>query len=166
MAKAVWNGEVVAESESEMGPPAIDVTAADPPLTLGDLEGIALANNPTLAGAAAGIGAARGKELQAGLYPNPVVGYDATQIGNLGTTGQQGGFVSQKFITAGKLHLDQAIAGKRTDEARFRLQEKRQRVISDVRVRFYDALTRKVIWSNAAALLGLSDSAEPESDDA
>src|SRR5205814_6980803 len=51
------------------------------PLSLGDLEQIALGRNPTLAQAAAAVEASRGKALQAGLYPNPTVGNIAEQIG-------------------------------------------------------------------------------------
>jgi len=109
-------------------------------VTLGDLEQIAFQNNPTLARASARMQAAQGRQVQASLYPNPVVGYHATEIGNLGTAGQQGAFVSQRFITAGKLGLDQAIVGKEIDEAHFRFHGQEQRVLSDVRVRFYDAL--------------------------
>src|SRR5437016_3130459 len=51
------------------------------PLSLPDLEKMALYRNPTLAQAAAQVGASHGKALQAGLYPNPVVGYTSDQIG-------------------------------------------------------------------------------------
>ena len=109
-------------------------------LTLAELEGIACQNNPTLAAASARRDAARARQVQAGLYPNPVVGYHATEIGNLGTAGQQGGYISQRFIMGGKLQLDQAIAGKEIAEAHFRFHAQEQRVLSDVRVRFYDSL--------------------------
>ena len=108
-------------------------------LSLADLEGMALQNNPTLARATARMNVARGKQTQAGAYPNPVVGYHATEIGNLGTAGQQGGFISQRFVTAGKLRLDQAIAGREIDETHFQFHAQEQRILSDVRVRFYDA---------------------------
>ncbi|PHS11185.1 MAG: hypothetical protein COA78_10225 [Blastopirellula sp.] len=109
-------------------------------LTLADFEGIAFQNNPTLSAAAARIQAASGKQIQAGLYPNPVIGYHANEVGNFGTAGGQGGFVRQKFITGGKLQLDQAIAGKEVDEAHFRWHAQEQRVLSDVRIRFYETL--------------------------
>ncbi|MGB6045102.1 MAG: TolC family protein [Pirellulales bacterium] len=141
----VQPAEEIEESSSESEPPEIlpsetrDARQAAP-LTLTDLEDFAFQCNPTLAAAAARMEAARGRQLQAGLYPNPVAGYHATEIGNLGTAGQQGGFISQRFITGGKLGLDQAIAGKEIDEAHFRFHAQEQRVLSDVRVRFYDVL--------------------------
>lgn len=109
-------------------------------LTLSELEAAAFRHNPTLARAGARMQAAQGRQVQAGLYPNPVVGYHATEVGNQGTAGQQGGFISQRFITAGKLQLDQQVAGKEIDEAHFRFHGQELRVLSDVRVRFYDAL--------------------------
>jgi len=109
-------------------------------LRLADLEQMAFRQNPTLAGATARIQAAQGRQTQAGLFPNPVIGYHGTEIGNRGTAGQQGGFISQRFITAGKLQLDQQIAGQDITAARLRLHSQEQRVLSDVRVRFYAAL--------------------------
>ncbi|MBT4865709.1 MAG: TolC family protein [Planctomycetaceae bacterium] len=109
-------------------------------MTLADLEGIAFEHNPTLSAAAARMEIASGRQFQAGRSPNPVVGYHATEVGNLGTAGQQGGFISQRFITAGKLQLDQQIAGKEIDAAHYQFHAQEQRVLSDVRVRFYDVL--------------------------
>lgn len=125
-------------------------------ITLADVEGMAFRNNPTLAAAAARMDVGRGKRVQAGLYPNPVVGYHATEIGNRGTSGQQGGFISQRFITGGKLGLDQAIARKEIDEAHFRFHAQEQRVLSDVRIRFYDALVAqgRVTLTKELALIG------------
>ena len=49
-------------------------------LRLEDLEKTALQNNPTLKQAEARVRAARGKMKQAGLYPNPIVGYEGDEI--------------------------------------------------------------------------------------
>ena len=124
----------------ELLPSVAPVVRQDAPLSLADLEGFAFQSNPTLAAASARLEAARGRQVQAGLYPNPIVGYHATEIGNLGSAGMQGGFVSQRIITGGKLRLDQAIAGKEIDEAHFGFHAQEQRVLSDVRIRFYEAL--------------------------
>lgn len=44
--------------------------------------------------------------IQAGLYPNPTVGYSGNQINDgPGTAGQQGGYGSQEFVVGGKLAL-------------------------------------------------------------
>lgn len=153
-------GEVDARSRQFGGWESLPTPGSDDsheaPLTISDLEGIALANNPTLVAARARIDVARGRQLQAGLFPNPVAGYHATEIGNQGTAGQQGAFVNQRIITGGKLRLDQAIAGREIQGARFQLQAQQQRVLSDARVRFYDALVaqRRVELTNELAGIG------------
>ncbi|MCP4784119.1 MAG: TolC family protein [Fuerstiella sp.] len=126
-------------------------------LSLADLESLALQRNPTLATATARMNAARGQKVQAGLYPNPSVGYHATEIGNLGTAGQQGAFISQRFITGGKLELDQAIADREIQEAHFRFHAQEERVLSDVRIRFYDALAAQRRVDLSKELAGIGD---------
>src|SRR5258708_6365620 len=75
-------------------------------INLADLEQMALQGNPTLAQAAAAVDASRGKALQAGLCPNPTIGYRGENIGIEGTAGEfQGGFVQQTIVTAGKRRL-------------------------------------------------------------
>ena len=143
-------GPVEALPTSEILPQRVEA------LTRADLEGMAFQNNPTLAAAAARMNVARGKQLQAGLYPNPVIGYHGVEMGLRGTSGQQGAFISQRFITGGKLGLDQAIAGKEIDEAHFRFHAQERRVLSDLRVRFYDAMVaqRRVTLTTELAGIG------------
>src|SRR5689334_8879834 len=72
---------------------AAPMPARAAPLSLADLEQMALHGNPTLAQAAAQVEAARGRAVQAGLYPNPTVGYEADRIGAAGSAGEmQGAF--------------------------------------------------------------------------
>jgi cobalt-zinc-cadmium efflux system outer membrane protein len=101
---------------------------------------MALANNPTLAAASARIGAARGDFVQAGLYPNPTAGYYAMDMGEDGTAGQQGAFASQQFITGGKLGLARAEASWEVQRSRHLLNAQELRVLTDVRMRFYNTL--------------------------
>jgi cobalt-zinc-cadmium efflux system outer membrane protein len=119
-------------------------------LSLTELEQIALRNNPTLATAQAQVTAARGRQAQAGLYPNPTVGYIAQDIGEDHTAGEQGAFVSQQFVTGHKRQLDQAVAGQDVDERASLANAQLIRVLSDVRLRFYEALV-------AQRRVGLSD---------
>ena len=113
-------------------------------LTLERLEQIALENNPTLRGSAARLAAAHGLRKQAGLYPNPIVGYQGMEIGNEGRTGQQGLFIRQEFVTAGKLQLNQAIAQQDIQRAEWLLEVQRYRVLNDVRTQFYEILTTQM----------------------
>ena len=110
------------------------------PLTLADLEQMALQNNPSLRVAFANVNAARGRQIQGGLKPNPQIGYFGMDIGEEDTAGQHGGFVSKEFVTGGKLRLNRAVAGQEIQEMQYRLSAQEQRVLNDVRLRFYDAL--------------------------
>ena len=110
-------------------------------LSLSDLEAIALQRNPTLAQAAAQVRASRGAALQAGLYPNPIVGYEAEQIGAAGTPGEiQGGFVQQTIVTAGKLRLSRAKYNQEAFEAGILAMGQQLVVLNGVRTRFYEVL--------------------------
>ena len=120
--------------------PLLQSAAAVSVLTLDDLIQIALACNPTLIQASMAVQAAQGNHLQAGLYPNPVLGYKADEIGNQGTEGFQGAFLGQELVTAGKLRWGQAVACHEIQQARFALQAQQQRVQNDVRIGYYETL--------------------------
>ncbi len=114
---------------------------SDPPrLTLAELEQIALANNPTLAQAAQRAQALRGKYLQVGLPPNPVLGYVGEDFGDKGTIGQQGAFVRHQWITGGKLRLNRAVAGHEVRQAEYVWEIQRWRVLNNVRTTCYEVL--------------------------
>jgi len=109
-------------------------------LTLNELEQIAEQSNPTLVQAAMAVRAAQGGYLQAGLYPNPVIGYVADEIGNDGAAGIQGGALRQELVTAGKLRLGRAIAGHEVQQTRYAWAAQRWRVLNDVRAGYYEVL--------------------------
>jgi cobalt-zinc-cadmium efflux system outer membrane protein len=108
--------------------------------TLADLEGIALANNPSLVTAKASIQAAKGEWLQVGLLPNPTAGYSAAEIGDNGRAGQQGGVVGQEIVLGHKLKLNRAVAAQDIRRAEQELDAQRLRVLNDVRIQFYAVL--------------------------
>lgn len=90
------------------------------PLSLGDLQQFAIENSPVIREAEANAEASLGHVVQAGLYPNPTVGYQVDQIqpglqippkSGISGAGQQGGFVNQLIKTAKKLTLAQQVAG-------------------------------------------------------
>ncbi len=128
-----------------------------PALTLADAQAIALANNPTIAQAAARVQGAHGAWLQAGLVPNPQIGYLATEVGNEGRAGQQGGFISQEFVTGRKLGLSREVAARDIALAEQRLAAQRLRVANDVRIAFYDALLSQRRAEVAAELVKIAD---------
>ena len=111
------------------------------PLSLKTLENLARTNNPTLIQALAQIEGEQAKALQAGLYPNPRVGYIGEQIGVKGTAGEfQGGFVQQEIVTAGKLQLSREKYRARTSAAEFQALAQEYRVVNEVRMRYYRTL--------------------------
>ncbi len=120
--------------------PAQVQPAQRPAMTLAELEGLALANHPGLGRATAQLRSAQGDWLQSGLPPNPVVGYSGNQMGDLGTAGQQGGYVEQEFVTGGKLRLNRAAAAAEVRARDQQLRGMQMRVVNDVRLRFYDVL--------------------------
>jgi len=122
------------------GPLASTGQPSAPAMTLAELEEMALQRNPTLAQAAARVEAARGNYVQVGLYPNPVAGYVGAEMGNEGRAGQQGGFLSQELVTAGKLRLNRAVAAQDIRQAEYAWEMQRQRVLTDARRSFYDVL--------------------------
>ena len=109
-------------------------------LTLDDLEWIALQSNPTLVQAAMAVRAAQGGYLQAGLYPNPGIGYAGGDMGLEGTSGQQGAVFSQEILTGGKRRLGRAVAGHEVQQARYGFEAQRWRVLNDVRGGYYEVL--------------------------
>jgi cobalt-zinc-cadmium efflux system outer membrane protein len=114
---------------------------SSPALTLEALEEIALRHNPTLAQAVAAVDASRGKALQAGLWPNPIIGYHGENIGIAGTAGEfQGGYVQQTIVTAGKLRLSRAKYNQEANEAELLALSQQYRVLNGVRLRFWELL--------------------------
>lgn len=114
------------------------------PLILEELLSLALENNPTLQQASAQVAAERGKALQAGLYPNPRVGYRAEQIGVGGTAGEfQGGFIRQEIVTAGKLGLSREKYLARASVVELQALAQQYRVLNDVRIHYYRTLGAK-----------------------
>src|SRR5262245_51613 len=122
--------------------PPKDVPAALPTvLSLAGLEQIALQRNPTLVQAAARVDISTGKALQAGLYPNPTVGYAAEQLGVEGTAGEfQGGFLQQEIITAGKLRLSRAKHQQEAYQAEIQATAQQLRIVNGIHMAFYDVL--------------------------
>lgn len=111
--------------------------AAGELLTIEQAEKIAADSNPTLRQAEAEIRAAKARAQQAGLYPNPQVGYTGDEIrgGSVGG-GKQGFFVQQTIVTAGKLAKSRDIFSSEAKLAEIEAQEQKTRVASAVKIAF------------------------------
>jgi outer membrane protein, heavy metal efflux system len=142
------------EQTSSQGAPAAQS------YTLEQLLQMARASNPTLGQAQAGIREAAGRTRQAGLWPNPTVGYAGDEIrgGSFGG-GEQGVFVQQNVILGGKLGLDRKIfaaEGKQTEQE---AEEQRLRVDNGVRIAFYQSLAAQQMVEIRMKLSGLAKDA-------
>jgi outer membrane protein, heavy metal efflux system len=127
-------------------------------LRLEDLEQMAVANNPTMAQAQANLRVAAGLAKQAGLYPNPTVGYYGDEIrGGFNRGGKQGGFISQTIVTGGKLRAARRMAELQAEGVETSGQVQRLRIMNNVRVSFYEVLAAQRlvdVRQNLAKLAG------------
>ena len=138
------------------------VASAATGLTLTDLEQMAQSGNPTLAQAAANVEVAHGRALQSGLYPNPTVGYNGEQMGprNLSGLGeQQGLFIDQTIVTAGKLRLNRARYAQEVSQREAQALAQQYRVRNGLRVRFYQLLAMQRLLDVRADLLKVAQQA-------
>jgi outer membrane protein, heavy metal efflux system len=126
-------------------------------LTLQQLLQIAHANNPTLGQAQAGVREAAGRTLQAGLWPNPTVGYAGDEVrGGLFGSGEQGVFIQQNVILGGKLGLDRKIFAEEGKQTEAEAEEQRLRVENGVRIAFYQSLAAQQMVEIRLRLSGLA----------
>ncbi|HVT93879.1 MAG TPA: TolC family protein [Bryobacteraceae bacterium] len=109
------------------------------PLSLAELERMALESNPAISQANFNIRAASGMAKQAGLYPNPVIGATGDQI-STGEIGAYGGFVEQRIVTGGKLSKSRLAAAQDEVRAKAQAEGERFRVLNAVRKLYYRAL--------------------------
>ncbi len=152
-------------------PPVAPVSAALPaegrPLSLAELQAFALATNPAIRRARADADAAYGTVVQQGLHPNPTVGYQADQVQpgprdirrTPANSGQQGGFVNQLIKTAGKLRLQQLVAGFDYLNAVVAVRRAEVDVTAAVRSAYFGALVARQGVEVYAALAALADEA-------
>lgn len=125
----------------DLGPdPLVDGAPGAKPVTLEELLDYARRNSPQIAQAAAEVESARGRFIQAGLYPNPNVGYQADQVANLGTAGQQGGYIEQPIVINGRLRLARGVAHVDFINAQLRLRRTEVEVARQVRANYFAAL--------------------------
>ena len=109
-------------------------------LTLADLEGRLLSQNPEYQQAEASVKMAEGRQTQAGLYPNPTIGATGEHVSRATRGGSVGGFVEQRIVMGGKLGIDKSLAGQEVERARAMREAWRLRLRGQLRMLFYDTL--------------------------
>lgn len=121
-------------------PRRCDPPKAHPPLSLAELQDIALRQNPVVRQAMADVQAARGAAIQAGALPNPSIAFQEDNVNTGGTAGYQGVGISQTIPTGGKLALARKAANVDVQNAELTLCRTRNEVITQVRSNYYAVL--------------------------
>lgn len=112
------------------------------PMTIGQVEQLALQSNPTLAQAESSIPAAKGRQHQAGLLPNPVVGVETENFAfrALRIKPAYYGFAVQTIPLGGKLKKMRNVYNIEVSQAELEASMQRQRVLNNIRNVFYNVL--------------------------
>ncbi len=128
-------------------------------ITLPDLVKLTLDRNPRLAQVGWAIETARGRALQAGLYPNPTLNITGDELGD--KTGPGGiwtaPYFSQEIVTGNKLTLSKAAALKEVDQATLKVMSERYRVLTDVWQNYYELLVLQRRVELLAELVALAE---------
>lgn len=97
-------------------------------------------NSPLMRQAIAEVRKSRGLAVQAGLYPNPTVGYEGDTLGTSRTAGYNGIFATQQFVTAGKLTHAQNAALMDVRAAEHAARRARVDLATNVRQNYFNVL--------------------------
>jgi cobalt-zinc-cadmium efflux system outer membrane protein len=133
------------------------------PVTLAELQQAARVSSPVLRRAEADVGVAYGQMVQAGLPPNPTIGYEADQWQPgpkprpLNNAGQQGGYVNQLLKFPGKLSLAQSVSRYDYVNAFVTLRRAEVDVAAAVRANYFQVLLAQKGLEVSASLGELAD---------
>jgi len=103
----------------------------------------ALSRHPELAEAEAEIRRQSGLRNQATRAPNPIFGYAAGEIGDNRQAGQQGIFLSQEWVTAGKLEIACQVGNWRTRAAMEGLNANRLRLSQRIQRQYWSVVAAR-----------------------
>lgn len=115
-------------------------------ISLEQLEEIALQQNPTIRQAEATVKAAEGRLKQAGLYPNPTVGYMGEELSwkESAETSEHFFFAEQNILLGGKRGKAKDVFEKELLQAKTVLEIQNLRVRSGVRINYYRTLAAQI----------------------
>lgn len=158
----VQAGYLADEGEKGLAPPKkLPEAPAPAPASVGlpDLVGLTVERNPRLAQVGWAVETARGRAVQAGLYPNPNVSVTGNELGD--RTGPGGiwttPMLSQEIVTANKLGLSRAAALKEVDQATLTVIAERYRIFTDVRQNFFEVVVLQRRAEVLKELVGLAE---------
>lgn len=137
-------------------PVSHDVAAEQGPWTLQRLLDQAAEAHPDLAAARAKADIARGQLVQAGLYPNPTVGWRSEEVSfNKAGGGQQGPYINQEIVTGGKLTIAQAAAAHGVTAADWAATTRWYGIATKIRVAYFEVLTAEQVLVSAKEIEAL-----------
>jgi cobalt-zinc-cadmium efflux system outer membrane protein len=150
---------------SRPAPP--ESAAGRPPRTLEDFLDLAARNNPTLTQAQAAVDVSRGRAWQAGLWPNPLLGYQGEQIGARGRSSfgpaalgeHQSFFFVQEIPTANRRQISRRKFEWEAEATRWFAVAQQYRVLNSVRIHFFEALGAQQLAEDRRVLLEVADAA-------
>jgi cobalt-zinc-cadmium efflux system outer membrane protein len=127
---------------------------------LNELLDIAVKYHPDLTAARARVEVARGRMIQAGLYPNPSIGPNFSQLGDMANrTGEMGARFTQTFPTGGKLRLAKEAGARGVEAADFQAITKWHEVLTRVRYAYFELLTAQREQETLKDIVKVSDEA-------
>ena len=138
-------------------PDLLEHARKNPAKRVEEFEQAALRNNPTLKQSEAIADQSSALARQAGLWPNPSIGYQGEQIrGGAFGGGEQGGFVQQNIVLGGKLRLRKEVFDQQHKADELGIEEQKLDVLGAVRVWFYTALAAQQTVEVRVQLLHLA----------
>jgi len=141
------------DSKTESG---VMPQSTDSRVGLESLHQLAYSNHPSLRAAAANVESTRGLMIQAGLPPNPKIGYQADTVNTIFTQGYQGAYLTQTIVTARKLGL--AAEAAAVDYANAVVNQRKiwVQVTSNIRRAYFQTLAARERVRLAKALYDLT----------
>jgi cobalt-zinc-cadmium efflux system outer membrane protein len=143
-------------------PPGPDYRGEDGPfehpLTLTELQRLGLSNSPLIKQAVARVETLRNVAVQAGLPPNPTIGFEDDTFGTTGGAGYVGGFIEQLFVTGGKLRLRRAIAAMDLANAEVALRRAQMDLATQIRTNYFQLLVARENMRVNRLLMAFSNS--------
>lgn len=130
-------------STSQHAAKEVESSACPMPLSLPEIEALALQNNPALAAARATVAKAAGLRHQVGVRANPRLGYSGQQLADR-STDQHSLFLEQEFVRGNKLKLNQQVLCQTERAQSAELLALEFRVLTDLRIRFYQAVAAQL----------------------
>ncbi|MEZ6065741.1 MAG: TolC family protein [Planctomycetaceae bacterium] len=153
--------EALGQVYPKLDAPASPVDAAEvatrSSVSLLELQSMALQHSPVLRQAAADVEQARGLAIQAGLHPNPIIGYEGDSLGTAKTAGYNGVYFNQEIVTAGKLGYAKNAALMEMQAAQANLRKARITLATEVRRRYFDVLIAEERLKLQRAIAELAD---------